>query len=553
MRKGFFKKTLATVLCFCMAAAVLAGCGGKSSDSKEVTKNDVAGIAGYKAFKNQVTIDIPVYDRGKEGVPDVSNNYWTKWINENFGKTYNVQVNFVPITRSDVLTSYSLLAAAGKLPTILMEYDYPKQAQWAEDGYLAEYDLDVFANIAPTYYKRMVDLDQIKFTKMNGKTYFALAERPYSNSGYTFVTWYREDWVKAVGYDKWPTTWAEQKDCLQKIVDKGLCAHPLGGSMVTGAGVDQNYAYRTYPQNELDWAMYGDYNVPALSSAANKALLKRVNEQYNLGFIDPEYYLTSSTDAAANFVNGKSMFYSAYIAANMPDLTAFYENNPDGKLAVQVCTGLETDAEGGTTNAFRPDNPFGMMVSFSSQASGDQIKAAMMYMEWLTQPENLFTFQWGFEGEHYTKGADGLPVSVADYSGDKTQGFNNSKDYWCVTIEARNAGTIEQIIAQNSPKGLPQDFTQQIIDNYYGKVKVWQAGYANNDCMFATSISAEATYAQTLYSLYTEYRDKLTMCKPGEFDALYTDLSSKYLSQGYQAIIDERKAAYDKGLCTKLK
>lgn len=39
-------------------------------------------------------------------------------------------------------------------------------------------------------------------------------------------------------------------------------------------------------------------------------------------------------------------------------------------------------------------------------------------MEWMTQEDNLFTMQWGIEGENYTMGDDGLPVAVTDYSGD---------------------------------------------------------------------------------------------------------------------------------------
>ena len=50
----------------------------------------------------------------------------------------------------------------------------------------------------------------------------------------------------------------------------------------------------------------------------------------------------------------------------------------------------------------------------------------------------------------------------------------------------------------------------------------------------------------------SDLRDQLTMCKPEEFDALYDELSQKYLDAGYQAIIDERKEAYEAGLSTKL-
>ena len=147
----------------------------------------------------------------------------------------------------------------------------------------------------------------------------------------------------------------------------------------------------------------------------------------------------------ANFVNGDCLFFAGYISAEVDFVKAFYEKNPDGKLGIKISENVVDSAEGTVPYAFRSNNPWGMMIGFSSQASEDQIKAAMMYMEWMTQEENLFTMQWGAEGEHYEM-QDGLPVQIEYTGSDKTQGFNNNKDYWCVTIEARTAGTIEDVI-----------------------------------------------------------------------------------------------------------
>ena len=65
-----------------------------------------------------------------------------------------------------------------------MEYDFPKLAQWAGKGWLAEFEFDEFMKVAPNYYQRMVDLGQLSYTRLDGKTYFALAERPYYNTDY---------------------------------------------------------------------------------------------------------------------------------------------------------------------------------------------------------------------------------------------------------------------------------------------------------------------------------------------------------------------------------
>ena len=511
----------------------------------------VAEDAAWEPFKENVSITIPVYDRGQAGVPNVEDNYWTKWVQENFGDKYNVTVNYVAIPRSDVMTKYSMLAAAEDLPTVLMEYDYPKVTQWAADGYLTTFDMDEFAKVAPHYYERMVANNQLTFTKINGETYFCAALRPYYDTSYTFQTFVRMDWLKQVGYDHVPVSTTEYNEAMLKIKEAGIAEYPAGGTMVTGVGSDQNYGWRTWPLDEKEWAMYGDYNIPSLGWEPNYKFLKNENYKYNAGLTNPEYYLIGTEDDKTNFINGKSYSYAGYISASMDWLTAFYEANPDAELAIAPVSG-KIDAEAGTTPGYRTDNPFGMMIGFSAFASEDQIKAAWMYMEWLTHEENLKTFQWGIEGENFNYDENGLPVTVSDYNGEYKMGFSNNKDYWCITIEARQAGTIEDVISANMPHDLPQDFTQDVIDWYYDKVAVKDAGWAIANTLYSVSMEAEAEYQTTLVEKYKEYRDKLTMCAPEEFDALYAQYAQEFLDAGYQEIIDERLAAYEAGNSTHL-
>ena len=65
---------------------------------------EAAGMASWEPFAERVKITVPVYDRSKEGVPAVDDNYWTKWIQENFGDKYNIDVQYVAIPRGDVMT-----------------------------------------------------------------------------------------------------------------------------------------------------------------------------------------------------------------------------------------------------------------------------------------------------------------------------------------------------------------------------------------------------------------------------------------------------------------
>ena len=589
MKKTNLQRLGAIVLTGVMAASLLAGCGGGSGSTDTTTAagttaasttaaasgettaaaaettaaasdettaaaaSGEAGMASWQPFAENVTITIPVYDRGQEGVPDVTNNYWTQWIQENFGDKYNITVQFAPIPRSDVMTQYALLASSQDLPTILMEYDFDKVATWAVDGYLTEYDVDAFAQIAPTYYGKMEELGLTQYIALNGENVFALSERPYYNTPYTYVNWVRMDWLREVGYDHIPATRAEYLDAMQKIMDAGLAEHPGGGSMIlSGQGADQNYAYRTFPLNEEDWVKYGDYNIPSLGYEANKKLLKFANEEYNLGITDPEYYTIDTETAKANFINGKSYKYGGYISASMDWLESFYEINPDAELAVEVQS-LTEDTEAGTVPAYRSDNPFGMIIGFSSQATEDEIKAAQMYMEWMIQPENLFTMQWGIEGETYNM-VDGVPTSVpyGDQPSEYKQGYNNSVDYWCVIVASRVYGTAEDSIKTTSPQGLPVDFSDALIENYHNKQEAAKKGWAVTDCMFGGAVEGATEYGTELQAKYVEYRDKLVQADPAEFDALYDQYAQEYLDAGYQDVIDDRMELYNEGLTTHL-
>ena len=200
----------------------------------------------------------------------------------------------------------------------------------------------------------------------------------------------------------------------------------------------------------------------------------------------------------------------------------------------------------------RADNPFGMIVGFSSYATEDQLKAAWMLMEWMIQPDVLFVLENGVEGVTYTMGEDGLPVVDGEYRGEEMLNHNMNIDMTCLVHASKKIGTIEQTIAAITPQGLPQDFYQALVDNYYELKEIADKGNAYSDPVFAVAIESESEYSASLLSLYQEDFSKLVKCAPEEFDALYEQLSQEYLDAGYQEIIDERLEAYEAGQTTKL-
>ncbi|MGB4661934.1 MAG: extracellular solute-binding protein [Mobilitalea sp.] len=561
--KRRWNKTIVLVLTYAMIMSTLSGCKKEMTrtdttmtDTTAVTKGTaaeaVAGIKGWTAFDEKVTITIPVYDRSEEGYPAVDDNYWTRWIQTEFGDQWNVEVKFVAIPRKEVLTKYSQLIAAEETPTILMEYDYPKVAQWAQEGAMQTIDLNAFAQVAPNYYQKMVDNNQLPYTKLNEDTYFLLTERPYYNTGYTYVTLVRKDWLDAVGKEV-PINYTEYAEAIEAIMAAGLTDQaPIGLSLPTAAYV-ANFPYRDFPVDEKEWVMHSSLGTASLTWKPTYKLLKRQNAEYNKGYISKEYDLDDnaidSSQAKTDFVNGKTYSYGNYLSANVEWLVAFFENNPDAELAVQSITNVVEEGVADVP-AYRSDNPFGMIVGFSALADENQLKAAWMYMEWMSQEEVLFTLENGIEGVTYKLGEDGLPVVDGEYRGEEMLNHNCNIDMTCIVHASKVTGTVEQSIAAVTPQGIEQDLYEDLLKNYTDLVMVSEYGYT--DTIFTVPMEAESEYSASLLSLYQEYSVQLTKCAPSDFDSLYAELCQKYLDAGYQEIIDERLAAYEAGNTTRL-
>ena len=104
MKKNTLQKVLSASLVGAMAVTMLAGCGNSETASEPTEKatesapiaeveqvevQEEAGMASWTPFEETVTLQVPVYDRG--GEVDVTSNYWTNWIQENFGDAYNIK------------------------------------------------------------------------------------------------------------------------------------------------------------------------------------------------------------------------------------------------------------------------------------------------------------------------------------------------------------------------------------------------------------------------------------------------------------------------------
>jgi putative aldouronate transport system substrate-binding protein len=540
--KNKLTKVISASLVATMVVGSIAGCGNKAKDATTAKATAAAGgttaaKTDSKKFAKQVEIEIPVYDRGTQGQAPVDDNYWTKWVQKEFGDKNNVKVTYVAIPRTDEVNKFNMLLASKTAPDIIFHYDYPAAVSYYGMGALQDINLDTLKEYAPTFYKNSVDSKVLDYGKLDGKQVFIPARRP---DAYNFATVMRQDWLDKAGV-KMPTNVTEYENALRKFKEMKLGgANTIPSTLFELTGYVTNYAYRQYPLPEKDLALYSDLTVASLTWEPTKKLLQWYNKLYNEGLISPEWALDKDgSKARADFMAGTAGTYSAYISQTPTVFQTLKENVPDSKVAILNSTATLPE---GTKPAGRAYWPFGMINGINSASSPDEVKATYMFLEWMSQPENLFTLQNGIEGKTYTKDADGLPV-IVDYKGEERLNTNSNKDMYCLVIEGKDYGTEEKNLKVQTTTFAPKGFEFLINDNYKQIKNDLQYQYP--DFLFNKAIKSVADNKATLLDKWHVYSAQLIMCKPADFDALYEKASKDYLSSGYQAVLDERLSAYN--------
>ena len=345
MKRKVISKGMAALLASAMVVSSFAGCGSSaaedtsssstdsnaasSTETASADSSDGAAAGEYTDYSNgfpeEVTIQIPVYDRAFEGW-DVTDNYYTNWIQSEFGDKYNVNVEYVAIGRTTEVQDYMQMIAAGKAPDIIMHYDMPQAVKYYNEGAIQNLDLAEIEYYAPDYYASMKDTIAT-YGQLDGNNAFFFAGR--NAIYYNWVTLIRKDWVDAVGAEM-PTTLDELNEVARKWKEAGLGTL---GAKLENTSFTFEYPYMDSYVDDSD--LYLDLAVAPLTWGSVKDYLKNLNTQYNEGIMDQEFYLNED-DAAfkADFVAGKTGTYSFYINSTTDAISSLMANNPDAEVAV---------------------------------------------------------------------------------------------------------------------------------------------------------------------------------------------------------------------------
>lgn len=540
-------KWVPVLLAGAMSAGLLAGCSDKGSESTASSAPSAAPASpGASApassglldannrFPQTVTLDIPVYDRAFEGW-NVADNYYTRWIQKEFGEKHNVKVNFVPIARTNEVRDFEQLLSAAKAPDIIFHYDMPQALTYYGEEVLQPLKLEEIQKYAPTYWKNMSKTIE-QYGNVDKKNMFVFAKRPnYSN----WVGIIRKDWVEKVGMKVEDLTSLEKyNEMLMKWKQAGL---GVGGAALTRNNYNYSFAFREWPVDPKKHALYSDLAVADFTSSATEAWLKNMNYQYTNGLIDKEFYLRDDDNKIkAEFVAGKTGTYGLYLTSNSDVFNATLKNNPGATFAVVP---PEAGIPKGGKAPGRADWPFGLIMGINHKSTEQERVAVWLYLEWMSQPKNLFFLQNGVEGQNYNLDANGLPKKVADFKGESKLSNNNNKDYWALVTEIAEFSTPELTDKANRINWTvpgQEALTDQLLKN-------WKDGeqYRIPDPLFTVVLKKVSEHKADLNALFQELYLKIVMSPADQFDKLYADAKKKFLDAGYQEILNEKQKAID--------
>ncbi|MEK4063326.1 MULTISPECIES: ABC transporter substrate-binding protein [unclassified Paenibacillus] len=548
------KKVSLVVLALMMVSSLLAACSNNNSSksSNSGTKESAAPTnsesktnsaaegeyADYsKGFSEKVTLELPVYERAFEGW-NVTDNYYTRWIQKEFGDKYNINVKFVPITRKGEVTDYEQLLASHNAPDIIFHYDMPQALAYYSEDVMQELDLNEIAYYAPAYWNNMQDTIK-QYGQVDGKNTFFFAARPDADNSVLLI---RKDWVEKVGMKVEDITSMEKyNELLMKWKEAGI---GTGAEGLKQNNYNFNYNFRDWPIIKEERALYSDLGVADLTTPATERYLRNLNYQYNNGLIDKEFYLRGDAEKTkAQFVAGNTGTFNLYLTNNTDVIEATLKNDPKADFAVLPRASLVPEGYKPQARAYWP---FGLIMGINYDSTDLERIAVWMYLDWLSQPENLFFMQNGVEGQNYTLDTEGIPVVNSDFKGDSVLAQNNNKDYWALITEMVQYDdpetTRKAYIRQWAPPGY-EYLAEDMLENY-----AETAEYRTPDALFSVVLEKVNEYKTDLNTLFQELYIKCALAPEDQFDAVYEAAKKTYLDAGYQEILDEKQQAIDAGL-----
>lgn len=518
-------KVIRSMLSLTVAVGLLAGCSAGNA------ANPTTG-GGTSAATERVTLKVGIFDRGNSPAGfTATDNYWTDYVQQNFGEPNNIDVEFVPIPRADAGDKVNVMMSSGDAPDVVFANTSPLTPYaYAKAGGLMELD-DLIDEYGPHLKEYLADT--LEYGKVDGVQYSIPGRRVHTGKYEQLI---RKDWLDQLNLPV-PQTTEEVYQTLKAFKEQdpgntGGKVIPLGFSLTPGSVEPVVWSFIQDGLTEEErYTMSESLGFPVLLPG-HKEALQFLNKLYNEQLISPDFALDKDEKQVfQDVMTGKVGMYSDNLGnsyASTPGIAKVLTENIPGAELIPVDP-YTNDAGKHLKPVYAPTG-FYLMVPASSKRGVEAIK----YLDWMAQPEVLFTLMNGIEGENYNM-VEGIPVRIE--SEETTKRMYNSVDITMIT-QGQDLGDDEKNW-EAAAASVPEQFREYVKEAY----RISQTDtiqYAN----FTTPIEAENKYLPTLEVKYGELLVKTIMAKPEDFSGLYDKLIEDYMASGGEAIMQERTEAY---------
>lgn len=545
------KKVISTLLTCSMVAMLFTSCTRSSqevSTSPQPTNaTEQKGEIVDGKFVKTRSITVEVFDRGNDGGSKPEDNYYTKFIKDGMLRDHNVEVNFVCVPRWTEAEAMNNLLAANDAPDICVTYDYPTIQTYANMGGVLDLNqyIDKNKELLPNLFSLLGE-DNIYWDQdPDTKSLWALESKLFQNKRTnTFV---REDWMKKLNISE-PKSIEEFETMLKAFKNNASTLLGADASKMIPLSISFDVGWRAdhmlcsfFPDDlsDKDVYVYG-FDDRHLLFPGFKDGIKKLNAWYNEGLIWKDFALYGAGDKTED-----NMIKAGYVGAFMHNWDYPYRDGENG-ITANLKKLVGEDAAFIAVEPFKNDK--GVYKKFLSPpidrkiffpATNDEPLASLLYVDWISNIENRKFLQIGDEGVTHEKLADGSVKTLAA-TGDKIMNSPNNIDY-TITINGLDLGDM--------------DLTVKSVANGYAFVeprlvsKAYEA--SSNDARIGKRVSvgpikSEEGQGTALKEKRDKLLDQAVSVKPDQFDSVFDSGLQDYLSSGGKAIIDERKAAYEK-------
>lgn len=506
----------------------------------------VLGLTGYGssavfADEENTTLRIMVYDRGNttETYGSATDNYWTRWLQKEFGDPNNITLEYVAVPRSEDDKKINTMMAAGEAPDIIFSYTGSMMNQFGKDGGL--YDLtDLIDEYGPTLKENLAS--SLPYGVSEGHQWTIPAVRTQAGWQTTYI---RKDWLDEVGYELqtdedgiYHMSVDDFTDLLHQFKEldpenQGSEMYPLGVIGAWNATQTRPIIFSYLDVASMTDEMHACYN--EMFWPGYKEGIRYLNTLYNDGIIDPDFMVDTDTGYTAFkglLTNGRVLAFGHDAAQSGPNgCVDLYEADPDAEL---VSFYLD-NVNGEQFN--RIYAPTGMYIAVP--ASCEHPENAIKYLDFLADYDNAKVLQYGFEGVHYElDGNEVITITPTD-----EEKSSSEYDYERITCG-------DMILVYN---GNPYGFVPSSEGMEPAKAKANDLGTM---CLKSALVGGQVDY--NFQGIRTEADEEyagivsdpqtniplLISCSPEEFDDMYDSVLNDYLEAGGQEIIDQKIALY---------